>query len=437
VGARLGSPLTLGLGPGEAFLASDPGALPDAVDRVVHLADGQLCLLRPEGGEVLGGDGSPSPTRPERRGGLLPVPREGGKGQHTLEEISQQPRVIEAVLAGRLDPVRNTVTLGGLDWRPLEGARRLVLVGCGTSYHAALLGKYLIEAFARLPAEADHASEFRYRHPAVGRGTVVVALTQSGETADTLAALAEARRRGCTTLALANVAGSAACRAADLFLDLRAGPELGVASTKAFTAQVLTLTLLALGLAGRRQVSRARGKALLDGLELLPGLVRQALGCEEQVRQIARRVAGARHVFFLGRRYLYPVALEGALKLKELSYLPAQGYPAAEMKHGPIALVDESTPGVFLLPRGPLRDKGMTSLEEIRARGGPVIAVASEGDEGTPADADEVIRVPAAPGPLEPLVMVVPLQLLACHVAGLRGCDVDRPRNLAKSVTVE
>jgi glutamine---fructose-6-phosphate transaminase (isomerizing) len=437
VGACRGSPLMLGVGPGETFLSSDPAALPESVDGVLSLEDHQLCLLRPDDWAVLDRGGMPVGCHLLGRDNDRSVCRDGDHGHRTLSEIQEQPRVIEDALRGRCDTDRGEVQFEGLSPRLLERARRLILIGCGTSYHAALLGKYLIEEFARVPAEADHASEFRYRDPPLDEGAVVVALTQSGETADTLAALAEARRQRCPTLALCNVPGSAACRIADAVVDLRAGPETGVASTKAFTAQVVALTLLAVVLGRPRGLPASRAATALHGLEALPGVVRQALNCRERTRHIAARLAGARHVFYLGRRHLYPLALEGALKFKELTYVPAQGYPAGEMKHGPIALVDEDTPSVFLMPRGSIFDKVMSNLEEVKARGGPVIAIACEGDEEVTARADEVIFVPEVPEYLQPLVTVVPLQLLAYHAAILRGCDVDKPRNLAKSVTVE
>jgi glucosamine--fructose-6-phosphate aminotransferase (isomerizing) len=311
------------------------------------------------------------------------------------------------------------------------------LTACGTSYHAALVGEYLFEEFARIPVEVEYASEFRYRNPPMDRNTIVIAITQSGETADTLAALRESKRKGHPTLALCNVVGSSIAREADGGVYLHAGPEIGVASTKAFSSQVAVLTMLALYLGRMRHLSSLQGARMIRELQRVPEAVRQALQCHENVQRIAARFAHVNNFLYLGRQYLYPVALEGALKLKEISYIHAEGYPAAEMKHGPIALVDEQTPSVFLIPPGGVFDKVMSNLEEIKARGGPVIAIANEGDEEVAARADEVIYVPEVPDYLQPLVAVVPLQLLAYHIALLRGCDVDKPRNLAKSVTVE
>jgi glucosamine--fructose-6-phosphate aminotransferase (isomerizing) len=313
----------------------------------------------------------------------------------------------------------------------------LILTACGTSYHAALVGEYLFEELARIPVEVEYASEFRYRNPPISRDTIVLAITQSGETADTLAAVRESKRKGHPTLAICNVVGSSIAREADGGVYLHAGPEIGVASTKAFSSQVVTLTMLALYLGRMRHLSSIRGAQMIEELRRLPDIIRQALECHDTVRRIAEKYYKVKNFLYLGRQYLYPVALEGALKLKEISYIHAEGYPAAEMKHGPIALVDADTPSVFLLPRGPIFDKVMSNLEEVKARGGPVIAVAYKDDEDVAARADEVIVIPEAPEYLQPIVTVVPLQLLAYHIALLRGCDVDKPRNLAKSVTVE
>jgi glucosamine--fructose-6-phosphate aminotransferase (isomerizing) len=299
------------------------------------------------------------------------------------------------------------------------------------------VGEYLFEELARVPVEVEYASEFRYRNPPIDRNTVVLAITQSGETADTLAALRESKRMGHTTLAICNVVGSSIAREADGGVYLHAGPEIGVASTKAFTSQVCVLTMLALYLGRTRHLSSIQGQRIIDDLHALPDVVRKTLTCHDRVKEVAAKYADAKNVLYLGRQYLYPAALEGALKLKEISYIHAEGYPAAEMKHGPIALVDENTPSVFLVPRGNVFDKVMSNMQEIKARGGPVIAVASEGDAEVGALADDVIPVPDVPEYLQPIVTAIPLQLLAYEIALLCGCDVDKPRNLAKSVTVE
>ncbi len=341
--------------------------------------------------------------------------------------------------AGRVADPDASAHFGGLnlDTQQLRNAERLVLTACGTSYHAALVGEYLFEEFARIPVEVEYASEFRYRNPPIDRNTIVLAITQSGETADTLAALRESKRKGHPTLSLCNVVGSTIAREADGGVYLHAGPEIGVASTKAFTSQVAVLAMLALYLGRMRHLSSLQGARMIEELRALPDQVRRTLECHDQVREIAGRYAHVDNMLYLGRQYLYPVALEGALKLKEISYVHAEGYPAAEMKHGPIALVDPHTPSVFLMSRGPVFDKVMSNLEEVKARKGPVIAIATEGDADVADRADEVIYVPEVPEYLQPIVAAVPLQLLAYHIALLRGCDVDKPRNLAKSVTVE
>jgi glucosamine--fructose-6-phosphate aminotransferase (isomerizing) len=342
-------------------------------------------------------------------------------------------------MRGRLDDAEYSARLGGLnlDNRQLRGAERIILTACGTSYHAALVGEHLLEELAKMPVEVEYASEFRYRNPPIDRNTIVAAITQSGETADTLAAMRESKRKGHPTLAICNVVGSTIAREADGGIYLHAGPEIGVASTKAFTSQVMVLALLALHLGRIRHLSSLQGERMLRDLRAIPDIIQSTLKCHDTVKRIAERFAGANNFFYLGRQYLYPVALEGALKLKEISYIHAEGYPAAEMKHGPIALVDKESPSVFLVPRGAVFEKVMSNLEEIKARGGPVIAIASEGDKEVLHRADEVIYVPDVPEYLQPLVTVIPLQLLAYHIALLRGCDVDKPRNLAKSVTVE
>jgi len=439
VGARLGSPLVVGLGEHERFLASDTGALFGFTDKVVYLKDRQLCALTPERWDVLDLDCSPVESRIHAVEG---TPRDVDKGDFPhfmLMEIHEQPETLENALRGRLDDNEVSAHFGGLNLDPqrVRQVERIILTACGTSYHAAMVGEYLFEELARIPVEVEYASEFRYRNPPLDRGTVVIAISQSGETADTLAAVRESKRKGLPTLGLCNVVGSTIARECDGGAFLHAGPEIGVASTKAFTAQVAVLALLALYFGRARHLSSLQGLRIIQELRALPKWVRHVLTCERAVCRIAQKYAGARNFLYLGRQYLYPVALEGALKLKEISYIHAEGYPAAEMKHGPIALVDEDTPSVFLMPRCAIFDKMMSNLQEIRARGGPVIAVASAGDREVRDYADEVIYMPDVPEYLQPLVAVVPLQLLAYHIAVLRGCDVDKPRNLAKSVTVE
>jgi glutamine---fructose-6-phosphate transaminase (isomerizing) len=439
VGARRGSPLVLGVGEREAFLASDPSALLGYTQQVVYLSDHQLCVLTPDRWDILDEHCAPVAACVHQIDWQPGDAEKGDFEHHMLKEIYEQPEVLENAMRGRLLDADATAHFGGLNLSSgqLRRAERLILTACGTSYHAGLVGEYLFEELARIPVEVEYASELRYRNPPIDRNTIVLAITQSGETADTLAALRESKRKGHPTLALCNVVGSTIAREADGGVYLHAGPEVGVASTKAFTAQVTVLTLLALYLGRLRHLSSVQGARMIAELKAMPDAIRRALGCHDRVREIAARFAHAGNFLYLGRQYLYPVALEGALKLKEISYIHAEGYPAAEMKHGPIALVDEDTPSVFLMPRGSVYHKVMSNLEEVRARGGPVIAVTSEGDEDVAALADEVIYVPQAPEYLQPLVTVVPLQLLAYHIALLRGCDVDKPRNLAKSVTVE
>jgi glucosamine--fructose-6-phosphate aminotransferase (isomerizing) len=440
IGARLGSPLVVGIGQGEHLLASDPAALIGYTEKVVYLQDGQMCVLARDSWQILDAE------RVQVDASVHQIdwePGEADKGpfpHFMLKEIYEQPEAVENAMRGRLSDADSTAHFGGLnlDNRQLRRAERLILTACGTSYHAALVGEYLLEELARIPVEVEYASEFRYRNPPIDRNTIVLAITQSGETADTLAALRESKRKGHPTLAICNVVGSSIARECDGGVYLHAGPEIGVASTKAFTAQVTVLTLLALYLGRMRHLSSVQGSRILDELRAIPDTIRRTLaGCHDTVREVAERYARANNVLYLGRQFLYPVALEGALKLKEISYVHAEGYPAAEMKHGPIALVDEDTPSVFLAPRGAVFDKVMSNLEEIKARGGPVIAIAGPADADVAARADAVITIPEVPEYLQPLVAVVPLQLLAYHIALLRGCDVDKPRNLAKSVTVE
>src|SRR5262249_26548748 len=439
IGARLGSPLLLGVGRGENFLASDPGALVGQTGKVVYLLDRQVCVLSADSFHVLDHQHGPVEATVRDIEWDAADAARGVFAHSMLKEIYEQPEALENAPRGRLDAPDSTARFGGLnlDVRQLRRAERLILTACGTSYHAALVGEYLFEEFARMPVEVEYASEFRYRNPPVDRNTIVIAITQSGETLDTLAAVRESKRKGHPTLAICNVVGSSIAREADGGVYLHAGPEIGVASTKAFTSQVTVLTMLALYLGRMRHLSSITGGRMIDELRAMPDQMRQALDCHEHVRRIAQKYHHVSNVLYMGRQYLYPVALEGALKLKEISYIHAEGYPAAEMKHGPIALVDAETPSVFLMSRGPVYEKVTSNLEEVKARSGPVIAVACEGDEEIAERADEVIYVPEVPDYLQPLIAAVPLQLLAYHVALLRGCDVDKPRNLAKSVTVE
>jgi glucosamine--fructose-6-phosphate aminotransferase (isomerizing) len=439
IGARLGSPLVVGLGDGEMFLASDASALVGLAQRVIYLEDHQMCVLTPDAYEILDANNSSMSAEVHALELELSASDKGKFEHHMLKEIFEQPEVIERAMAGRLDVSEASAHFGGLNIDPqqLRQTDRIIMTACGTSYHAALIGEHLFEQFARMPVEVEYASEFRYRNPPIEKNTIIVGITQSGETADTLAALRESKRKGQRTLGICNVVGSSIAREVDGGIYLHAGPEIGVASTKAFTAQVAVLTLLAVYFGRMRHLSYQAGGRILTELQAMPDILRETLKCHDQVAGIARKYHRATNMLYLGRQYLFPMALEGALKLKEISYIHAEGYPAAEMKHGPIALVDEHTPSVFLIPHGAVYDKVMSNLEEIKARGGPIIAIACEDDASVQAKADDIIHVPSVPEYLQPLVTAIPLQLLAYHIALLRGCDIDKPRNLAKSVTVE
>jgi len=439
VAARLGSPLVVGVGDGEYFVASDASPLAGHADRIVYLADNELAVITPQSLRVIHRDsGRVEPAVFNLDMAAADVSM-GDYAHFMLKEIHEQPETIRAAMRGRLSLDDATAVFGGLNLTPtqLQRINRIVLTGCGTSWHAALVGEYLIEEFARLPVEVEYASELRYRNPPIDEGTLLFAITQSGETADTLAALREIKRKGHPTLAICNVVGSTIAKAADGGIYLHAGPEIGVASTKAFTSQCVVLALLALYFGRLRHMSYEKGIEVIRALEQLPDIVSEALQADAAIQRIAAKYRDASTFLYLGRQYNFPVALEGALKLKEISYIHAEGYPAAEMKHGPIALVDSATPSVFIIPQGAVYDKVILNLEEIKARSGPVIAVASPGDRRVRDLADDVIEIPQTVDFLQPIVAAIPLQLLAYHIAVLRGCDVDKPRNLAKSVTVE
>ena len=441
VGARMGSPLVIGVGADGHYLASDANALAGYADKVVYLEDRQICQLDAESWVIRNQDLDTVDVLTSDIGHFLgDFDSDIGEYPHyMLKEIYEQPETVANAMRGRFEEDNSTTHFGGLNLtaQQLRATDRIIMTACGTSYHAGMVGEYLFEELARLPVEVEYASEFRYRNPPIDRNTVVFALTQSGETADTLAALREAKRMGHTSLAICNVVGSSIAREACGGVYLHAGPEIGVASTKAFTSQCTVLAMLAVYFGRTRHLSAAAGSRILAELQRLPDIIRQTLKCHDQVKDIARRYADMTNCLYLGRQYLYPAALEGALKLKEISYIHAEGYPAAEMKHGPIALVDRHTPSVFLVPRGNVFDKVMSNMQEIKARGGPVIAVCGERDREVEELADDTIAVPDVPEYLQPIVCSIPLQLFAYEVAVLRGCDVDKPRNLAKSVTVE
>jgi len=356
-----------------------------------------------------------------------------------LKEIFEQPKSISTCMGGRIDIQNNQVKLGGIAsyLRELTRTRRIILTACGTAFHAGLVGEFLFEHLARIPTETEYASEFRYRNPILEDGTVVIAISQSGETADTLAAVEQAKERGATVLGIVNVVGSSIARATDAGIYLHAGPEIGFASTKAFTAQVAVLSMLAIELGRRRHISSFHATECMKELAKIPDKISRILQQSDHIKQIAAANIDRNNWLFLGRGFNYPVALEGALKLKEISYIHAEGLPAAEMKHGPIALIVDGMPAVFIATEGPQYDKIMGNIAEVKARGGKIIVVATEGDNNIKKYADHLITVPDAPEIFQPMLTVIPLQLMAYHAAVLRGHDVDKPRNLAKSVTVE
>src|SRR5665213_1453643 len=439
VGARRGSPLIIGIGKDENFLASDANAIVAHTKKVVYLNDYDVATITPERFDVLnlGTD-----TANVQISNLEFSQEDVARGKHAhfmLKEIYEQPQTVLNALRGRLDFEGATAKFGGLNMTAAElrGIDRIVIAASGTSWHAALVGEYLIEELAQLPVEVEFAHEFCYRNCPLEKNTVLLVLSQSGETADTLAALREAKRRGHRALAIVNVVGSTIARESDGGIYMHAGPEIGVASTKAFVSTISILTLLAVHLGRMRQLSANRAREILRGLEALPKQIESILAQNNLLKKIAKKYAKVDDFFFLGRGYTFPIALEGALKLKEISYIHAEGYSAAEMKHGPIALIDKKTPTVFLVPQDSMYDKTMANLAMIRARKGPIIAVATEGDEQIKSVADDVIYLPKTSEPVYPILTSVPLQLFAYHIAVARGCDVDKPRNLAKSVTVE
>lgn len=439
IAARCGSPLVVGVGKNEQFVASDSSPLVGFTERIIYLADHQLAVIRPDSIQVLHRDqGRVQPNVQTLSSDSVDVSLEG-YAHYMLKEIYEQPQSVRNALRGRLDRDNATAKFGGLNLTPqqLRGVQRIILTGCGTSWHSALVGEYLIEELARIPVEVEYASELRYRNPPVDHDTIVFGITQSGETADTLAALREMKRKGHHTMAICNVIGSSIAQEADGGIYLHAGPEIGVASTKAFTSQLSVLAMLALYFGRLRHLSFEAGLRIIDQLEQLPSVLEETLACHAAVKEIAARYADATNFLYLGRNYNFPSALEGALKLKEISYIHAEGYPAAEMKHGPIALVDADTPSVFIVPQGNVYDKVLSNLQEVKARGGPVIAIVDHVDPLVTKLADAVITIPKAEDFLQPIIAAIPLQLLSYEIALLRGCDVDKPRNLAKSVTVE
>jgi len=439
VAARNGSPLIIGVGEGEYIVASDASAIIEHTTRVVYLEDREMATLRRDALRTSTIDDIPTQKQIQEVEWSLEQIEKKGYPHFMLKEIMEQPESLADSMRGRLDPGSGEVVLGGIQdvARQMTHARRVILTACGTAWHAGLVGEFLFEDLARIPTEVEYASEFRYRNPIVDEGTLVIVISQSGETADTLAALREAKLRGALTMGVVNVVGSTIARDTEAGVYLHCGPEIGVASTKAFTSQLVVLTMMAMFLGRRRHLAPYQAREIIRELQVVPEQIRCVLKLNDQIRQVAAAYKDCPNWLYLGRGYNYPVALEGALKLKEISYVHAEGLPAAEMKHGPIALITEEMPVVFLANKGLQYDKVLSNMEEVRTRGGQVIAVATEGDEEIKRLARHVLYVPDVPEPFQPILNVVPLQLLAYHVAVLRGCAVDKPRNLAKSVTVE
>lgn len=439
IAARRGSPLVIGVGDGEHFIASDAAALVEHTRQVIYLNDDEMALVTSDSLCIKTIHDKQVVKQVEEITFSLEEIERGGYPHFMLKEINEQPTSLENSMRGRLLADQGDIRLGGLlpVMDKLLGARRIIITSCGTSWHAALAGKYLIEQLGRVPVEVDYASEFRFRNPIVRPDEVVFVISQSGETADTLAALREAKSRGAPVLGIVNVVGSTIARETDAGVYIHAGPEIGVASTKAFTSQISVLSQIALLLAKNRGLPRQTLSAIARDLAAIPEKVRAVLQLNDRIRGIAQEFRDAGNFLYLGRGSNFPTALEGALKLKEISYIHAEGYPAAEMKHGPIALIDRNMPVVFIVPKDALYDKVVSNIQEVRSRKGRVIAIANEDDDQIEGLAEFVIRVPRTYSYFGPIVNSIPLQLLAYHIAVLRGCNVDQPRNLAKSVTVE
>ena len=441
IAAKQGSPLVIGVGEGEFFLASDATPIVEHTKNVVYLEDGEIAIVsRTEDLKIKtikNKDKTPYMQELELQ---LETLEKGGYDHFMLKEIHEQPRSIMDSMRGRLNAKKGLVTLGGIEdyEAKLAKAERIIIIACGTSWHAGLVGEYLLEEMARVPVEVEYASEFRYRNPIINESDVVIAISQSGETADTLAAMKLAESKGATILAICNVVGSTIPRTSHAGSYTHAGPEIGVASTKAFTAQITILTLMALQIAHEKgSMPRSKYQQMLNELEGIPEKVEETLKANDQIKKIAAIYKDVTNFLYLGRGYNFPVALEGALKLKEISYIHAEGYPAAEMKHGPIALIDEEMPVVVIATKKGSYEKVVSNIQEVKARKGKIIAIVTKGDKAVKEMADHCIEIPETSEALAPLVSVVPLQLLSYHIALMRGCNVDQPRNLAKSVTVE
>jgi glucosamine--fructose-6-phosphate aminotransferase (isomerizing) len=440
IGARKGSPMVVGVGEGEYFIASDATPIVEYTRNVVYLNDGEIVIVEGKNFTVKTIDNTiKTPYIHELEINLESIEK-GGFDHFMMKEIYEQPRSIQDSFRGRIHINEGMITMAGIDKfeDKLKNIKRIIIVGCGTSWHAGLVGEYLFEDFARIPVEVEYASEFRYRNPVIDEHDFVIAISQSGETADTLAALELAKQKGATIFGICNVVGSSIPRMTDAGAYTHAGPEIGVASTKAFTAQVTALILIALSIAQKKgTISTQRLRELLTELETIPAKVEETLKSNDYIKGIAEQFKDASNALYLGRGYGFPIALEGALKLKEISYIHAEGYPAAEMKHGPIALIDEEMPVVVIATQHSNYEKVISNIQEVRARKGKVIAISTKGDEHIKDHADYIIHIPQCEEAMLPLLATIPLQLLSYHIAVMRGCNVDQPRNLAKSVTVE
>jgi len=439
IGVRNGSPLIIGIASDENFLASDVSAILKHTQKVIYLDDHEMVTVRRDGFVTKTIDNVTTNKEIHNVDWDLEQIEKGGFDHFMLKEINEQPETISNGMRGRLVYDEGIAKLGGLNMSDdeLRATKRIMILGCGTSWHAGLIGEYIIEEHARIPVEVEYASEFRYRNPIIEPGTLTLAISQSGETIDTLEAMHEARRRGSRILGISNVVGSTIARESDGGVYIHAGPEIGVASTKAFTSQITVLSLLALLLGRLRVMSKREGQEQIEHLQRLPSQVQQILDQDEQIKEIAQAYCNDTNFLYLGRGANFPVALEGALKLKEISYIHAEGYPAAEMKHGPIALIDKNMPVVVICPKDNAYHKILGNIAEVKARRGRIIVICNQGDEEVAEMADHVITIPPTLDFLYPILTVLPLQLLAYHIAVMRGCDVDQPRNLAKSVTVE